>query len=82
MTLILELTPEQEQRLSREAASKGIDTQTLALRRLFGEEEAEWSGPSLADRLQASGALGAIEGKPRADGRNRSEIEAATDAAH
>lgn len=82
MTLILELTPEQEQRLSREVASKGIGKQTLALRRLFGEEEAAWSGPSLADRLQAIGALGAIEDKPRPDGQNRSEAEAAADAAH
>ena len=37
MTLILELTPEQEQRLHDEAAREGLNTQEYALRRLLGD---------------------------------------------
>jgi hypothetical protein len=82
MTLILELTPDQEERLTAEAVRCGVDAQTYALRRLFSEDETSLSGPTLADRLRALGVVGAIEGTPRPDGRNRSEIEAACDSAH
>ncbi len=37
MTLTLELTPEQERRLIREANERGQDTHTYALIRLLGE---------------------------------------------
>jgi len=82
MTLTLELTPDQEARLSAEAVRCGVDAQTYALRRLFSEDEADMSRPSLADRLRTLGVAGAIEGAPRLDGRNRSEIEAASDTTH
>jgi hypothetical protein len=79
MTLTLELTPDQEERLSREAARLGVDARTYAIRRLFSEEDADLSRPSLAERLSALGVVGSVEGAPRPDGRNRSEIEAACD---
>ena len=76
MTLTLQLTAEQEERLAADAARLGIDRETYALRRLFDEDNpAAPSGPTMFDRLNALGVIGAIEGKPRKDGRNRSEIE-------
>ena len=81
MTLILDLTPDQEERLAAAAALSGVDAQTYALQRLFdGEEEIPSSGKSLADRLRELGVLGAVSGTTRADGRAWSEIEAACDA--
>ena len=82
MTLTIELTPEQEARLSAEAIRYGVDAQTYALRRLFGEEDSDLSGPTLADRLRSLGIVGAVEGRLRPDGKNRSEIEAASDSPH
>ncbi len=37
MILTLELTPEQERRLTREAAAQGLDTQSYILKSLLGD---------------------------------------------
>jgi hypothetical protein len=80
MTLILELTPAQEERLAADAARSGVDTETYALRRLFdGGDETTPPEKSLAERLRDLGVLGAVKGTKRADGRPWSEIEAACD---
>ena len=39
MTLTLELTPEQEHRVREEAARKGLDTQTYAIKQILGSDE-------------------------------------------
>ena len=75
MTLILQLTPEQEEQLAADAARLGIDTETYALNRLFPDTPTAAARESLADRLRRHGLLGAVEGTPRADGRNWSEVE-------
>ena len=75
MTLILQLTGEQEEKLAADAARVGVDQETYVLRRLFGDGNEPESGPTMYDRLMALGVIGAIDGKPRKDGRNRSEIE-------
>lgn len=76
MTLVLELTPEQEERLAAKAAQAGIDRETYVLRRVFDDaNETEEPQPTMYDRLMALGVIGAIDGKPRKDGRNRSELE-------
>jgi len=75
MTLILQLTPEQEERLAADAARLGVDTETYALNTLFPDSSPPTIRESLGDRLRRHGLLGAVEGKPRKDGRNRSELE-------
>jgi hypothetical protein len=74
MTLRLELTPEQEQQLAADAARMGIDTETYALNKLFPETPST-TRESIGERLRRHGILGAVEGKPRKDGRSWSEIE-------
>ena len=47
MTLVLEVTPEQERQLEAEAARDGLSLRDWALRRLLGEEEGLFSDPDL-----------------------------------
>ena len=75
MTLILQLTPEQEERLAANAARMGLDTETYALNTLFPDSSPPAVRESFGDRLRRHGLLGAVEGKSRADGRNWSEVE-------
>ena len=78
LALILELTPEQETRLSEEAARAGLDVETYAIQRILPPlpDAKQWApGETWGSRLRAHGLLGAVEGKPRKDGRNRSEVE-------
>ena len=76
MTLNIQLTPEQEARLEANVARSGFDLETYAVRRLLGDEDDVIpAGESMYDRLMALGVIGAVEGKPRKDGRNRSELE-------
>jgi len=76
MTLTINLTPEQQARLEANAARNGVDLDTYALQRLVGDEDdALPAGQTMYDRLKALGVIGAVEGKPRKDGRSWSEIE-------
>lgn len=78
MTLILELTPEQEECLQRRANELGIEPAQYMLylletdRRLL---DGPRPGESLLDGLKRIGVVGAFKSKPRADGRPWSEIE-------
>ena len=76
MTITLELTMEQEGRLSRRATALGYDPIEYLLC-VINElpDDTHSNGESLGDRLERLGVLGAFEGKPRADGRPWSEIE-------
>ena len=84
MTLTINLTPEQQARLEANAARHGVDLDTYALQRLVGDDGALRhdrgvqtlpdgtlpEGQTMYDRLKALGVIGAVEGKPRKDGRN------------
>jgi hypothetical protein len=57
MTISLELSPEQEARLSVEAASSGLNLTDYALSRLLG-------GAELVAALRASGVIGTFADRP------------------
>ena len=76
MTITLELTSEQEERLSRHAATLGYDAKeylVCVINELPADRHSK--GETLGDRLERLGVLGAFESKPRPDGRPWSEIE-------
>ncbi len=64
MTLILDLTPEQERQIENEARARNMDTPFYALARLFdGEnseqpEEKQWSGADLVAYWEREGLIG------------------------
>ena len=65
MTISLELSPEQEARLSVEAASSGLNLTDYALSRLLGGPEMpEPTGAELVAALRASGVIGTFADRP------------------
>ena len=52
MTLILELTPEQEQQIEAEARRRNMDAASYAKALLFEEEAAEQLGPAAAQAAE------------------------------
>lgn len=64
MTLILDLTPEQEQQIAEEAQARNMDARTYALARLFEgqpaeqSEEEQWSGADLVAYWEREGVIG------------------------
>ena len=78
MTLTLDLTPEQEARIQTMSHAMGIEP-TEFLRRMIDDLPHHPDGPrpgeSVFDALNRIGVYGAVEGRPRKDGKAWSEIE-------
>ncbi len=64
MTLILDLTPQQEQQIEAQARARNMDARTYALARLFEDqpvehaEEKQWSGADLVAYWEKEGVIG------------------------
>jgi hypothetical protein len=83
MTITLNISPEAEAALSRSASLAGKPLSEFAAELL--EDAALQAAPGdpassgMIEHLRRIGVIGAVQGKPRADGRSWSEIEAASD---
>ncbi len=81
MTLTLNLTPEQENRVREEAARKGLDAETFALKRILGETPEPASKPKTPELIarikSARGFLAGLEGVSSDDfiAEKRKELE-------
>lgn len=83
MTITLELTPEEEAKLTAKARAVGIDDPAEYLHEMIGApaEQLERNDagskpyPHMAKYLREAGLIGTVASKPRADGRSWSEIE-------
>ena len=78
MTITIDLTPEQESRISAEARAAGIAPAQVVLRLiddLHPRPTGLLPGETLLDAFMRLGAVGAVEGRPRPDGKPWSECE-------
>jgi len=77
MTLTIELTTEQEARLLEKARAIGLEPAAYLIRTIEASEPKPGllPGETLLDAARRAGAVGAVIGTPRADGRQWSEIE-------
>lgn len=78
MAIVLDLTPEQEERLQERARAHGEEPAQYVLRLLAedpGASEGSREGESVLDGLKRIGVVDAFKSKPRSDGRPWSEIE-------
>jgi|GEM_PF-3519813 len=93
MTIMLDISPEAEKRLRQRASLAGVPfpqlltrlveqaalTEEMPVSAQTNTKTEQHPDENFADYLERMGIRGAVEGKPRADGRPWSEIEAACD---
>lgn len=89
MTIILDISPETETLLRERAMDEGqpmakvaielIEAGLHAPKPLPASPNAQAEEETFSDYLERIGVRGAVESRPRADGRSWSEIEAACD---
>ncbi len=78
MTITLNLTPEEEAKLTQRAVEAGNGDPADYVKALV-VQDTYLAGRTLLDRLNELGVVGSVSSTPRADGKSWSEIEAPCD---